>query len=678
MNTTQVDHEAFDRGAPDEPEHLTLAADFPLPDRTAWLALVDHVLRRAGRLDEPAAPGAGIDRLTWSTPDGVPVRPLYTVDDVTDVPSTGVPGMRPFVRGGRPAGAVVDGWDVRQHHAEPDPVAAREALLTDLGHGATSIWLAVGGAATSVADLPTVLDGVILDLAPVVLDASGSEHDDDAARAAEAFLALAETRGVDPARLRGTLGLDPLGRRTRTGAGPALDTAVPLALRVARKFPQVCAVVVDAVPVHVAGGSDGQELGYALAAGVAYLRALTAAGLDVNAAARLLEFRLAVTAEQFATIAKLRAARRVWARVLEVCEAEPRMAQRQHAVTAPTMYTRRDPHGNLLRGALAGFAAGVGGADAVTVAPFDAALGASTPFSRRIARNTQSLLVMEAHAARVVDPAGGSWYVEALTDALARAAWAFFQELEAAGGVVAALDSGLIANRVGQVRAVRQRDAATRRSPVTGVSEFPDLHAKPVGSTGQNILAAMGFSGAAAAGSGLPVFRPAAVFEAYRDRSDAVLAATGARPRAFLATLGPLVTYGPRAGFACNLLHAGGIDTVDAGPTATVDEVTAAFAEARTPVAVLCSTDAVYAERAGETVRALRAVGARHVLLAGAVEVDGLDGHLVEGADVAEVVDNVYAVLDRADGETQPSTPAPRLGEPSTARSVDPGPEVNQ
>ena len=209
-----------------------------------------------------------------------------------------------------------------------------------------------------------------------------------------------------------------------------------------REFPLVRALVVDGLPVHVAGGSAAQELGYAVATGVAYLRALTAAGLGVDAAAGLLEFRLAATPDQFPTIATLRAARRLWARVLEVSGADPATAPVQHAVASPTLYTRRDPYVNLLRGTVAGFAAGVGGADAVTVSPFDAALGASTPFSRRIARNTQSVLVMEAHLARVIDPAGGSWYVESLTDALARAGWAFFQEIEAAGGVVAALDAG--------------------------------------------------------------------------------------------------------------------------------------------------------------------------------------------------------------------------------------------
>ena len=626
--TGQVAREALDRHAPDDPEELALAADFPVPDRATWAAAVDAVLRRSDRLDDAAEPGAGVDALTWTTLDGVRVAPLFTADDVAELPALDTARR-------------AAGWDVRQRHAHTDQARAREAMLADLANGATSIWLAVGPVGTAVADLPAVLDGVFLDLAPVVLDAAASDPDTELL-GAEAFLRLADARGVDPAALRGTLGLDPIGRRARTGSGPDPESVVPLALRVARDRPQVRAIVVDALPVHVAGGSDAQELAYALAAGVGYLRVLVAAGLDVATAARVLEFRLAATAEQFPTIAKLRAARLLWARVLGAGGAVEAPPQVLHAVAAPTMYTRRDPYANLLRGTVAGFAAGVGGADAVTVPPFDAALGSPTAFSRRVARNTQSLLLREAHLARVADPAGGSWFVESLTDALARAAWAVFQELEAAGGAIAALDSGLVAEQVARVRAARQHEVAVRRRPLTGVSEFADLYDEPPARTGPTFLDELGVGGA----GGLPVYRPAAAYEDYRDRSDALLADTGARPRVFLATLGPLAVHAARAGYARNLLHAGGIETVDAGPTSDDAEVVAAFTAAETPVAVLCSSDAVYVERAEAVVAALRAAGARHVLLAGTTLAAGLDGHLAAGGDALAAYAAVYALVD--------------------------------
>jgi methylmalonyl-CoA mutase len=644
MSTAKVDGEALDRSGPAEPEELTLAAEFPPATRDQWVALVDAVMRRAGRITAESEPGAGVEKLVRSTPEGIRVRPLYTAEDVGPGLATGVPGRRPHVRGSRAAGVVPDGWDVRQRLAEPDAEAARQGVRADLENGAGSVWLAVGAGGTAVTDLPAVLADVYLDLAPVVLDA-GADTDGTAAEAAESFLALAAERDVAPPALRGTLGLDPIGRRARTGAGPATDSVVPIARRVAGSFPRVRAVVVDALPVHGAGGSAAQEIGFSIAAGVAYLRTLTGAGLDVDTAARLLEFRYAATAEQFPTIALLRAARRLWARVLEVSGADPRTAQAQHAVASPVMFTRRDPYVNLLRGTVAGFAAGVGGADAVTVAPFDAAIGTSTPFSRRLARNTQALLVEEAHLARVIDPAGGSWFVESLTDELARAGWAFFQEIEAAGGAVAVLDSGWLAERTAPVRAGRERDVARRKVPLTGISEFPDLAEKPV----ERAPLPPPPSG------GLPVFRPAEPFEAHRDRSDARLAQTGARPRAFLATLGPLAAYTARAGFARNLLQAGGIETPEAGPTESTEDLAAAFAGAGTPVAVLCSTDALYVERAEASAAALRAAGARSVLLAGKPgeqPVPGVDGYLFAGCDALAVIDSVYTAL----GEPAPAT----------------------
>jgi methylmalonyl-CoA mutase len=517
-----------------------------------------------------------------------------------------------------------------------------DALLADLENGVSSVWLAVGAGGVPVAELGAALEGVMLDLAPVVLDAGESAEE-----AAEAFLALAEQRGVAKDALLGTLGLDPIGLRARAGsegAGQvAVDSVVPLATRVAGEYPQVKAVVVDATPVQEAGGSEAQELGFSLAAGVAYLRALTEAGLPVADAARVLEFRYSATAEQFPTIAKLRAARRLWGRVLEASGAGG-PGQAQHAVVSPTLFSRRDPWVNMLRGTVAGFAAGVGGADAVTVPPFDIAIGEAEAFSRRIARNTQSLLIEESHLARVIDPGGGSWYVEHLTDDLARAGWAFFQELEAAGGAVAALDSGLLAGKVAEVRAKREKGVATRRTPLTGVSEFPDLDEKPVERTPLPEPVARG---------GLPLYRPAEAYEAYRDRSDAILAETGARPAAFLATLGPLAAYTARAGFARNLLQAGGIAGPEAGPTETPEEVAEAFRKSGSPVAVLCSTDALYGERAEATAAALREAGAARILLAGKPSsaggsYDGVDGYLFAGCDALAVLDDVYSALEVA------------------------------
>ncbi|HEX2312339.1 MAG TPA: methylmalonyl-CoA mutase subunit beta [Thermomonospora sp.] len=588
---------------------FALAADFPPADRDRWRELVKGVLRKTGVATEDTPLTEVEELLTRRSYDGIPLGPLYTADDT--VPAR--PGLAPQVREIRPQGEGLAAWDVRQRHADPDPAATNEAVLADLENGVTSLWLTLGDAGLPVDALPRALQGIHLDLAPVVLDAGAQTPE-----AAEAFLALAAERG-HTGQVMGNLGADPLGLAARTGTPGDLSAAAALAVRCAREFPGLRAVTVDGTPFHDAGGSDAEELGAALAVAVAYLRALTDAGLDVAAAFGQLEFRYAATADQFATIAKLRAARRLWDRVAEVSGAGP-VVQRQHAVTSSAMMTRHDPWVNMLRTTVACFAAGVGGADAVTVQPFDARLGLPDAFSRRIARNTQTLLLEESSLARVVDPAGGSWYAERLTDDLAHAAWAWFTEIERAGGAAAALESGLVAGRIAATWERRRKDLARRKAPLTGVSEFPNL----AETTPERRPAPQ------PPGGGLPRVAYAQDFEALRDRSDRHLAATGARPRVFLATLGPVAAHTARVTFAANLFQAGGIETITGEP--------GDFAAGGAAVACVCSSDRVYAEQAAEAARTLKDAGAVRVWLAGKGSFDGVDANVFAGCDAVETL----------------------------------------
>ncbi|WP_372345314.1 methylmalonyl-CoA mutase family protein [Streptomyces sp. KL116D] len=595
---------------------LSLAAEFPDATHEQWQHLVAGVLRKSGK--ELSAAEAE-DALSTPLEDGLRARPLYTSGDATTVAS-GLPGFAPFVRGGRAEGNVVGGWDVRQRHA----VADAAAVLADLENGVTSLWLTVGGSGgIPVEALPTALDGVLLDLAPIVLDAGA-----ETAAAADRLLRLYADAGVADDAARGNLGADPLGHEARTGTGYDDEAVVELARRCTARHPGLRALTVDALPYHEAGGSAAQELGASLATGVAYLRLLTAAGLTVRQALAQLEFRYAATADQFLTIAKFRAARRLWARVAEACGAADAGAQRQHAVTSSVMTTRRDPWVNMLRTTIATLAAGVGGADSVTVLPFDDALGLPDAFARRIARNTSTILIEESHLARVIDPAGGSGYVERLTDELAHAGWEFFQLIERSGGQAAALRSGLVRDRLAETWAARSARLAQRREPITGVSEFPHLGEKPV----RRAPAPAPPSG------GLPRVRRDEAFEVLRARSDAHLEATGARPRVFLAALGPAGAHTARLAFAANLFQAGGIEPVSDGT----------FEESGAREACLCSSDEVYAEQADATVRQLRAAGAEHVLLAGrpgaAGRSDGIDTYVFAGCDAVAVLS---ASLDR-------------------------------
>ncbi|MGW8552431.1 methylmalonyl-CoA mutase family protein [Streptomyces tubercidicus] len=624
-----------------ESPELPLAAAFPDADRAQWQRLVEGVLRKSG-VTEATGPAAE-DVLSTDLQDGIRVRPLYTAEDGTA--ALGHPGFPPFVRAGRPEGTTVAGWDVRQRQVHTDPQRANEAILADLENGVTSLWLTVGDGGLPVAGLEQALRGVYLDLAAVALDAGA-----DFVAAAEELLRLYTASGAALREAAGCLGADPLGLLARTGDDAKLrlqlESAARMAERCAADAPGVRALAVDALPYHEAGGSAAEELGTSLATGVAYLRQLTGAGLGIDDACRQLEFRYAATADQFLTIAKLRAARRLWARVAEVCGASPAAsAQRQHAVTSTVMMTRRDPWVNMLRTTVAGLSAGVGGADAVTVLPFDAALGLPDAFARRIARNTQSVLLDESHLSKVIDPAGGSWYVESLTEELAGAAWAWFQEIERAGGQAAALRSGMIADRLAATWEGRTEDLAHRREPVTGVSEFPHLAEPPVHRE----------PAPTPIGGGLPRVRRDDAYERLRSRSDAHLAAHDARPKVFLAALGPVATHTARVAFAANLFQAGGIETVQEPAAVDAESVAEAFARSGARIACLCASDAVYGEQAAAVAAALKSAGALRVHLAGKpgerrdeFAAAGVDSFVFTGCDAVEVLSSALDVMEVA------------------------------
>ncbi|HEX4094082.1 MAG TPA: methylmalonyl-CoA mutase subunit beta [Trebonia sp.] len=592
-----------------EPDDLVLAAEFPAVTRRQWQRLVATVIGVDGDVDSPER------QLATVTGDGIEIDPLY-VDD-GGRPAPGYPGQPPFVRGRGPAGTRA-GWDVRQRHEHPDPAVAREQIMEDLEGGVSSLWLGLGDGRIPVDALPEVLAETYLDLAPIVLDAG-----DRFAEAAEVYLAVAAGRGVPPGALAGCLGADPLGVLARTAAGadqsdqaptelpatnrasikpaatdqaatdsPAdlaatagLTAAADLARRCAADFPGLRAIVVDALPYHEAGGTDAEELGCALAAGLEYLRAMQAAGLPAEAAFGQLEFRLAATADQFATIAKLRAARRVWSRVAQQCGVTSEAAgMRQHVVSSWPMMTRRDPWNNILRATLACFSAGVGGADAITVAPFDTAIGQPDRLARRVARNVHALLVEESHVARVIDPAGGSWYVEDLSEQLAVKAWAWFQEIEQSGGLRAALAAGIIADRLAASRRQHRDSLATRREAITGVTEFPLI--------GETLLSRPAIARPAAAAAGLPRIRWSQWHEALRDRADEHALATGSPPMVTLAPVDASRASVAQSDRVRALLAPAGITTTTAAPPVPVvivcggrdapaDQVLAAVEEAR-------------------------------------------------------------------------------------------------
>ena len=608
-------------------DDLVLAGEFPAVTRQQWQRLVAKVLGVDGDCAER--------ELATVTGDGIEIAPLYVGDDSR--PSPGFPGQPPFVRG-RAAAGNRSGWDVRQRHEHPDPAVARQQIMEDLEGGVSSLWLGLGEGRIPVESLPDVLAETYLDLAPIVLDAA-----ERFAEAADVFLAVAAGRGVPAGALAGCLGADPLGVLARTGAGagavvpPAdlaaagLTTAADLARRCAADFPGIRAIVVDALPYHEAGGTDAEELGCSLAAGLEYLRAMRAAGLSADAAFGQLEFRYAATADQFATIAKLRAARRVWARVAQQCGVTSHAAgQWQHAVSSWSMLTRRDPWNNILRATLACFSAGVGGADAITVAPFDAAIGQPDRLARRVARNVHALLVEESHVARVIDPAGGSWYVEDLTEQLAVKAWAWFQEIERSGGLRAALAGGVVADRLAASREQRRDALARRREAVTGVSEFPLV--------GETLLSRPAVARPADGAGGLPRIRWSQWHEELRDRADVHALATGSPPALTLAPLDASRASVARAGQVTALLAPAGISAVT---ISAVTDADAAPGDNATPgpasVVVVCGSPDAGPDEVSAAVDRARSQGASTVVVAAGdplAPVPGAAERIIDDMDV--------------------------------------------
>ncbi|MBM7369175.1 methylmalonyl-CoA mutase family protein [Gordonia hydrophobica] len=565
--------------------------------------------------------------LSTHTADGTVVRPLYTRKDETAEP--GLPGQFPFVRGADPVRDVNVGWRVTERFGDGPATAeaVNEQILDAAGNGTSGLWLRFGGA-LSADDVATVLSGVYLDLMPVTLDAGA-----DGIAVARAYLAARAAAPAAPEAAPATvatiqsLGLSPYtaaysGRATVDAAeATALAADVPAGVRVFR---------VDGTDFSQAGAGNSQELGFAVAAAVAHVRDLVAAGLSTQQALAQITFAISVDDDQFAGIAKLRALRTVWSRVADVLGEPAAGAAVTHAVTDLAMLTQRDPWVNMLRSTVAAFGAGLGGADQVTVLGYDAALPvdertSSASFSQRIARNTQLLLLEESNLGRVLDPAGGSWFVESLTADLAAAAWDLFTEVERRGGFSAAVADGWIGEQIAESLAARDVEVAHRRAPLTGVSEFPNLEeaARPEGTAASVDLAT----------ASPRLARVARQFEALRDRADAA----GTRPSVLLLPLGSVAEHNGRTTFVSNLLAAGGIAAVNPGPVEP-DGIAALVAGQSVSVAVLCGTGKRYASDGPAALAAARAAGIDRVLLAGPDREwpegsDPVDGSLRVGID---------------------------------------------
>lgn len=434
------------------PQTLKLADDFPAAPREEWLGLVEKTLK--GQSFE--------DALVSRTAGGIAIQPLYTEGPRNPRDLRARDAVRP--------------WDLRTVVAHPDPARANADILKDLEQGAASVLVRIdptGQNGVAVADaqgLARALDGVLLDLAPVALDAGFLGP-----KAADWLASLAKAAPNAPLAFH----MDPLSAFARTGASPGpmeshLVSAATVGARLAAIHPKARLMLASGTVIHEAGGGEAEELAFMTAAAVAYARALVHAGLTMELAFAAITLGVSLDGEYFTGVAKLRAAKVLWARLTAACGVE--LAPTVEVRTSHRMLTRKDPWTNLLRLTAAGFAGAVGGADAIVMGAYTDALGLPTAFARRQARNTQLVLMEEANLGRVADPAGGAAYLETLTDQIARAAWAGFQAIEAEGGLIEALSKGVVAQTV---TATRDAWLAAPRK-ILGVNAFPNADEAPV------------------------------------------------------------------------------------------------------------------------------------------------------------------------------------------------------
>ncbi|MEA2738051.1 MAG: methylmalonyl-CoA mutase [Acetobacteraceae bacterium] len=691
-----------------------LGSDFPKIDQATWQKQVEAELK--------GAPFA--KRMISRGYDGIELQPLYTEEMFpTAGDPAGLPGYQPFVRGAQPLGNVLAGWDIRQEQAHPDPAVANAQIIEDLNGGVTSIDLRLDGAAaqgfdaddpraaeltgrdgvsvSSLADLERLTRGVHLDIAGFHFD-SGSAF----LPAASLYVALAKKSGVPLNQLRGGFNADPLKVLVRDGHLPmpmetALRQMADLATWSAQNTPRMTAVEVSTAPYHNAGATAVADVAFAVATGIDYLRALTDAGLDIDAAAHQITFTMALGCRFYLAIAKIRAARRLWADVVEASGGDAAAQKmRLRVATGRRVLTTRNQPLNILRNTVAAYAGAVAGADIITTTPFDAPTGLPTEASRRNARNTQLILAEECHLPQVMDPAGGSWYIEWYTNEIAKRAWDVLQQVEAKGGMIKAAVSGWVAEHIKPTEAAREKDIAIRKVAITGVSEHPTLtdhhpdqeqpnhrqlaiaaaqrlanwrrqHSRPAAldalasvPPGSGVLTLAAIAAAEAGATlgqiaerlvpedGQPTLMAPltvhpydAAFEDLRDAAEIFQAKHGNRPRVYLAGVGTIAEQVARKNYARNFFEAGGFEVLAKEAKFDVAEAASAFGASGVRLAVICSTDKQYATAVADLAPMLKAAGARTVVLAGhpgqseaAYRAAGVDRFIYVRCDVLETL----------------------------------------
>lgn len=533
--------------------------------------------------------GADYERkLVWRTGEGFNVRPYYRAENLEGLRFlASQAGEFPYVRGTH----AHNRWRIHQTVTVADAAAANAEALQLLGSGVDSLGFHIAKADFTAADLDTLLRDIHLPAVDLVF--CGEKM----GRFADLVLAKIEKEGVAKDDAHIAFVIDPLVKGLSTKGdfcspdGKECFARIVELIRKTEEYKHIRIVNVSGQIFGNSGSTLVEELAFALSAGHDYLVRLTEAGLTVDEAARKLRFSLSVTSNYFLEIAKLRAARMLWANIVKGYDPEKECSCKMmiHAETSRWNQTVYDPYVNMLRGTTEAMSAAIGGVHSLEVTPFDRAFEAPTEFAKRIARNVELLLKHESHFDQVVDPAGGSYYIENLTQSIAEEAWKLFLEIEEQGGYTAAYKAGTIVEKVKASAANKDKNIATRRQILLGANQFPNFT-----EVAPAEIAADTVTRTAAEGNVLTPYRGAMAFEQMRLEVDR----SGKAPKAFMLTCGSLAMARARAQFSCNFFACAGIRVQDNTFFKSIEEGVAAALESKAQIVVVCASDDDYAEAA--------------------------------------------------------------------------------
>jgi methylmalonyl-CoA mutase len=605
---------------------------FSPPSYGAWKEEVEKSLK-----------GKPIEKLYSDTYENLRIKPIYTREDIASLEHIEqYPGFPGYVRGVEANGYIQEPWAVSQELSANSPKEWNEIVKHDLARGQTEIHLVLdklGFSVTSLDDIEEMFSGISLQNYSLRVDAG---------ECSLPFLALLashlEKQQVPLNTLRGTIGMDPLAALVKKGQlSSSLKTLYDVMADVTawakENMPNVKTMIVHSEPYHNGGANAVQELALAFATAVEYLNECLNRGLTIDEAAKRISFSVAIGSNFFMEIAKLRAARLVWANIVQAFGGNKESQKMMiHARTSHFTKTVYDPYVNMLRATTEAFAATVGGANSLHVSPFDEAIQPADEFSRRIARNTQLILLEESHLGKVIDPAGGSYYVESLTAQLAEKAWTLFQQIEAKGGMTKALEEGFVQAEVEKIAELRKKNVKTRKEKIVGTNFYANLAEPPVQRTEVNkhastsseeplkeeIVAKLkaGFSekkfvqtaisiasrraiaqdiAKALEEDGLSItpikqWRLAEPFEQLRKASEAHLAKHGSRPKVVLINLGAIPSHKARADFITGFFEAGGFEVVKNNGYMSKEEAVQGALSLEGTHYIICGSDESYVD----------------------------------------------------------------------------------